>query len=65
MHITLILRGSQGNVPSHLKEKIIGSVHGGSWAGHFSNNRGYNLLVQSRWWDGMYADVSKHCKSCP
>ena len=36
-------------VPSHLKEKIIGSVHGGPWAGHFSNNQVYNLLIQS-WW---------------
>jgi len=32
-------------VPSHLKEKVINSMHGGPWAGHFSNNRVYNLLV--------------------
>ena len=49
-------------VPSHLREKMIGSVHGG---GHFSNDRVYNSLVQSWWWDGMYTDVSKHCKNCP
>ena len=55
----------QAVVPSHLKEKVIGSVHGGPWAGHFSNNLVYNLLVQSWWWDGMYTDVSKHCKSFP
>ena len=35
--------------PDHLKERLIKSVHGGSLAGHFSNNRLYNLLVRS-WW---------------
>ena len=52
-------------VPHHLKERLIKSVHGGLLAGHFSNNRLYNLLVRSWWWDGMYGDVTKHCRNCP
>ena len=52
-------------VPDHLKERLIKSVHGGPLAGHFSNNRLYNLLVRSWWWDGMYTDVAKHCRNCP
>ena len=52
-------------VPHHLKERLIKSVHGGPLAGHFSNNRLYNLLVRSWWWDGMYVDVAKHCRNCP
>lgn len=52
-------------VPDHLKERLMESVHGGPLAGHFSNNRLYNLLVQAWWWDGMYTDVAKHCKNCP
>ena len=52
-------------VPHHLKERLIKSVHGGPLAGHFSNNRLYNLLVRSWWWDSMYGDVTKHCKNCP
>jgi len=52
-------------VPISLREKLITSTHGGPLAGHFSNNRLYNLLVQSWWWNGMYADVAEHCRRCP
>jgi len=50
--------------PINLRKKLIVSAHGGPLAGHLSNNRLCNLLIQSWWWDGMYADDGKHCSSC-
>ena len=52
-------------VPRSLREKIMQSVHGGSFAGHFSGNRLYQVLVRSWYWEGMYTDCEKHRKGCP
>ena len=34
-------------------------------AGHFATNRLYNALARTWWWEGMFRDVDRHCKSCP
>ena len=34
-------------------------------AGHFATNRLYRTLLRTWWWEGMYRDVDRHCKSCP
>lgn len=43
-------------VPKNLRKRIMESVHGGSFAGHFSGNRLYKVLVRSWYWEGMYTD---------
>ena len=52
-------------VPSHLREKLIGEVHGGPMSGHFATTRIFTTLSRTWWWDGMYQDVNRHCKTCP
>ena len=52
-------------VPDHLREEIMQSVHGGLFAGHFSGNRLFKVLVRTWWWEGMFTDTLKHCKGCP
>ena len=52
-------------VPSHLKEDVILSVHGGPFFGHFSGNRVFKILARSWWWEGMFTDCHNHCKGCP
>ena len=52
-------------VPDHLREEIMQSVHGGPFAGHFSGNRLFKVLVRTWCWEGMFTDTLKHCKGCP
>ena len=52
-------------VPSHLKEDVILSVHGGPFSGHFSGNRVFKILARSWWWEGKFTDCHNHCKGCP
>ena len=52
-------------VPSHLRERLLREAHGGTHGGHFSSHKLYNSLLMCWWWQGMYADVLKFCKSCP
>ena len=52
-------------VHSDLREKLLREAHGGTHGGHFSSHKLYNSLLMCWWWQGMYADVLKFCKSCP
>lgn len=52
-------------VPDHLREEIMQSVHGGPFAGHFSGNRLFKVLVRTWWWEGTFTDTLKHCKGGP
>ena len=38
---------------------------GGPLGGHYSGNRLYNTLSNNWYWDGMYTDAVKFCKSFP
>ena len=44
-------------VPSHLRERLLLEIHGGTHGGHFSSRKLYNTLLKHWWWKGMYADV--------
>ena len=52
-------------VPKSLRDQVMQGVHGGRFAGHFSGNRLYSVMVRSWYWEGMYADCEKHRKGCP
>ena len=52
-------------VPKTLCEMVMKGVHGGLFAGHFSEDCLYKTLVRSWYWEGMYSDCEKHRKSCP
>ena len=52
-------------VPSHLRERLLREIHGGTHGGHFSSRKLYNTLLKHWWWKGMYADVLSFCKRCP
>ena len=52
-------------VPKSLRERVLKSVHGGCFAGHFSANRLYRTLVRTWYWEGMYTACEDHRKGCP
>ena len=39
-------------------------AHGGPFGGHFAAKGLYRTLPQHLWWDGMFGDVVKWCRSC-
>ena len=52
-------------VPSHLRERLLREILGGTHGGHFSSRKLYNTLLKHWWWKGMCADVLSFCKRCP
>ena len=58
---------SRGNrlrvaAPSAICETLLQENH--SQAGHFAAKGVYEKLARRYWWEGMYADVVKHCRAC-
>ena len=52
-------------VPRHLQQSLLQQSHGGPMSGHFSGPRLYSSLARTWWWDGMYADTTEYCRTCP
>jgi len=52
-------------VPQQLRLQVMKQYHGGPFGGHYSGNRLYNVLSSQWYWDGMYTDAVKFCRSCP
>ena len=52
-------------VPSHLRRQVMENSHSGPYGGHFAVSRLYGALAQQWWWERMYTDIVKFCKSCP
>ena len=50
-------------VPKELRSVLLSEAHDGKFAGHFSEQKVYNLLKKTYWWDGMRADVRRYCRS--
>lgn len=51
-------------VPKELRSVLLSEAHDGKFAGHFGEQKVYNLLRKLYWWDGMRADVQRYCRSC-
>ena len=51
-------------VPKELRLTLISESHDGKFSGHFGEQKVYNLLRKSYWWDGMRADIRRYCRSC-
>ena len=48
-----------------VRQKVCVPVsHGRFFAGHFSGKQLYINTLCRRWWDCMYSNAMKHCKSC-
>lgn len=56
-------RGNQLRIaaPSAILETLLQNH---SQAGHFAAKGVYEKLARRYWWEGMYADVVKHCRAC-
>lgn len=52
-------------LPKHLQQQLVEESHGGKYAGHFCGPKVYSTLTKHWWWEGMYSDVMRFCKSCP
>ena len=52
-------------IPQQLRTQVLEQYHGGPLGGHYSGNRLYNVLSSQWYWDGMYTDCLKFCRSCP
>ena len=52
-------------VPHHLRRQVMADNHSGPYGGHFAVSRLFGSLSMQWWWQGMYADVLRFCKSCP
>ena len=48
----------------HLRQQLLQENHSGPLGGHFSGQCTFNRLAL-RWWNGMFADTMRFCKSCP
>ena len=51
-------------VPTSLQELLMKETHAGPFGGHFAAKGLYNTLAQQYWWEGMFSDVVKWCRSC-
>ena len=51
-------------VPVSERQKLLGILHSGAFAGHFSPKALYHTLAKTYWWKGMYSDSHKFCRSC-
>ena len=51
-------------VPKKLRETLIKETHAGPFGGHFAGRGLYKALAQHYWWDGMFGDVVRWCRSC-
>ena len=51
-------------VPASIHEKLLKENHSEMFSGHFSVKSLYEKLAKRYWWQGIYADVYSHCKSC-
>ena len=51
-------------VPKELRATLLSETHDGKFAGHFGEQKVYNLLRKMYWWDGMRADIRRYCRSC-
>ena len=51
-------------VPKELRATLLSETHDGKFAGHFGEQKVYNLLRKMYWWDGMQADIRRYCRSC-
>ena len=51
-------------VPKGMREKLMEETHSGPFGGHFAARSLYNTLAQHYWWDDMYGDVTRWCRSC-
>ena len=51
-------------VPTSLRSSLLEDAHDGLLAGHLAKKRVYDRLRRTYWWQGMCADVRKHCRSC-
>ena len=51
-------------VPQELRLTLISESHDGKFSGHFGEQKVYNLLRKSYWWDGMRADIRRYYRSC-
>ena len=47
-----------------LRSSLLEDAHGGLLADHLAEKRVYDRLRWTYWWQGMRADVKKHCHSC-
>ena len=52
-------------IPQQLCTQVLEQYHGGPLGGHYSGNWLYNVLSSQWYWDGMYTDCLKFCRSCP
>ena len=52
-------------VPQAIEQQVLKEGHSGLTGGHFSGKRTYNALARHWWWEHMYSDCVKYCKSCP
>ena len=61
-----ISRGNRRRIaaPSAIHETLLQENHSGSLAGHFTAKGVYEKLARRYWWEGIYADVVKHCRAC-
>ena len=47
-----------------VRATLLSETHDGKFAGHFGEQKVYNLLRKMYWWDGMRADIRRYCRSC-
>ena len=46
------------------RERLLLEYHNGPLAGHLGRERTYEHLSRDFWWEGMYEDVRRWCKTC-
>lgn len=51
-------------VPSSMRHRLMEELHSGPFGGHFAGRGLYRTLAQHYWWDGMFSDITHHCRSC-
>ena len=51
-------------VPKKLRSDLLKETHSARFGGHFAEQSTHATLSKTYWWDGMYADIVAHCRSC-
>ena len=51
-------------VPSELRKELMQETHSGGFSGHFATKGLYEKLARRFWWNNMYSDIHRFCRSC-
>ena len=59
-----LLKGNHIVLPKSLRKAVLELAHDPPMSGHLGLGKYKKRVLQSFYWPGVFADVTRHCRSC-